>query len=91
MNKEYKVRIERVTQYIEANISNNISLTEVAKVSFFSPYHFHRIMRAHLNESLMAYVIRLRLDHSAMLILNTGFSVSDIAYKSHRSCSFRSV
>jgi len=79
--QDYHQRVNKVLNYIHTHLDEKLDINYLAGISNFSPFHFHRIMRAHLNESLMAYVIRLRLDHAAMLILNTGFSVSDIAYK----------
>lgn len=79
--QDYHQRVNKVLNYIHTHLDEKLDINHLAGISNFSPYHFHRIMRAHLNESLMAYVIRLRLDHAAMLILNTGFSVSDIAYR----------
>ncbi|MEH6451502.1 MAG: GyrI-like domain-containing protein [Psychromonas sp.] len=88
MNKEYKARIERVTQYIEANISNNISLTEVAKVSCFSPYHFHRIFTAIVGETVNDYIVRRRLERAInSLIFKTELSITQVAFDNGFSSS----
>jgi AraC family transcriptional regulator len=44
--EEYRSRINRVIDYIEANIDRDLSLPELAEVAHFSPFHFHRIFRA---------------------------------------------
>lgn len=80
-SQDYLQRVNKVLNYIHSHLDENLDINYLAGISHFSPFHFHRIMRAHLNEPLMAYVVRLRLDHAAMLILNTRFSVTDIAYK----------
>jgi AraC family transcriptional regulator len=41
--EEYISRINRVVDYIEKNISKNLSLEELAREAYFSKYHFHRI------------------------------------------------
>ena len=80
MNKEYKVRIDRVIQYIEANLANNISLTEVAKISHFSVYHFHRIFTGIVGETVNDYIVRRRLEHAAnLLIFKTELSITQVA------------
>lgn len=80
MNKKYKVRIDRVIQYIEANLANNISLTEVAKISHFSAYHFHRIFTGIVGETVNDYIVRRRLERAVkLLVFKTELSVTQIA------------
>ena len=62
MNKKYKARIDRVLNYIEINLANNISLNDVAAISHFSPYHFHRIFTASVGETVNDYISRRRLE-----------------------------
>jgi AraC family transcriptional regulator len=88
MNKEYKVRIGRVIQYIEGNLTNKISLTEVAKVSYFSAYHFHRIFSAIMGETVNDYIVRRRLERAVnLLIFQTELSVTQVALDSGFSSS----
>lgn len=80
MNKQYKVRIDRVIQYIEANLANNISLAEVASVSHFSAYHFHRIFTGIVGETVNDYIVRRRLECAVnLLIFKTELSVTQVA------------
>ncbi|PHS29651.1 MAG: AraC family transcriptional regulator [Methylophaga sp.] len=80
MNKKYKVRIDRVIQYIEANLAHKISLTEVANISHFSVYHFHRIFTGIVGETINDYIVRRRLERAAnLLIFKTELSVTQIA------------
>ena len=88
MNKEYKVRIDRVIQYIEANLTQNISLSEVAKVSHFSAYHFHRIFTAIMGETVNDYIVRRRLEKAInVLIFQPQLSVTQVALDSGFSSS----
>ena len=61
----YRERILRVRLHIEAHLDESISLEELAAVACFSPYHFHRIFRALVGESVMEHVRRLRLERAA--------------------------
>jgi AraC family transcriptional regulator len=79
--RDYHERINKVLHYINAHLDEKMELEKLASLSNFSPFHFHRIMRAHLNESLGSYILRARLDTAARLLEFTGMSVSDIAYK----------
>ena len=83
MNKEYKVRINRAIQYIEANLANKISLSEVADVSYFSAYHFHRIFTGIVGETVNDYIVRRRLEGAVnLLIFKTELSVTQVALDS---------
>ena len=83
MNKEYKVRINRAIQYIEANLTNKISLSEVADVSYFSAYHFHRIFTGIVGETVNDYIVRRRLEGAVnLLIFKTELSVTQVALDS---------
>ena len=42
---EYIYRVNRVIDYIDANIGREVSLKELAAVAGFSEYHFHRIFK----------------------------------------------
>ena len=76
MNKKYKIRIDRVIQYIETNLSNKISLAEVANVSHFSAYHFHRIFTGIVGETVNDYIVRRRLEQAVnLLIFKTELSI----------------
>jgi AraC family transcriptional regulator len=39
--KEYIYRINRVVDYIEGHLDEELSLERLAGVANFSPYHFH--------------------------------------------------
>jgi AraC family transcriptional regulator len=77
----YFERINRVLVYIESNLGEKMDLETLAGVAHFSPYHFHKIMRAYLRESLGSYIIRVRLDTAASLLIYSAEQVSGIAYR----------
>ncbi|WP_151172747.1 AraC family transcriptional regulator [Pseudoalteromonas ruthenica] len=87
MDREYKKRIERVIQYIETHLTEKISLADVAKVSHFSPYHFHRIFTGVIGETVNDYIARRRLERAAnLLIFKDQLTVTEIAL----ACGFSS-
>jgi AraC family transcriptional regulator len=61
----YKERILRVLVFIQQNLGNELSLDELAKTAHFSAYHFHRIFRGIVGESLKEHIRRLRLERAA--------------------------
>ena len=76
----YKKRILRVLMYIQQNLDRQMSLEELSKKAHFSPYHFHRIFRAVVNETLQEHIRRLRLERAAMNLKHTDKPVTDIAF-----------
>lgn len=87
LREEYIGRINRVIDYIESNISQELSLEELAAVAHFSPFHFHRTFGAMVGETLSGFIKRLRIEKAAsMLTQNPKKSITEIAYK----CGFSS-
>jgi AraC family transcriptional regulator len=77
----YFERINKVLWYIDRNLGEKMNLETLAEIAHFSPFHFHKIMRAYLHESLGSYIIRVRLDTAASLLLYSTETMSDIAYR----------
>lgn len=65
----YQQRLLPVLQFIETHLNEGLSLSEAAKMSHFSKFHFQRIFCAMMGESLQVYINRLRLEEAANLIL----------------------
>jgi AraC family transcriptional regulator len=76
----YRQRILRVQMFIQENLDGDLSLDRLARVACFSPYHFHRIFRGLVGESVYAYVRRLRLESAAMALKNTSREIVRIAF-----------
>jgi AraC family transcriptional regulator len=82
LREEYTSRVNRVIDYIEANISKDLSLGELAEVAHFSTFHFHRIFRAMVDETLNDFIKRIRVEKAATkLVLNPKKSVTEIAFE----------
>src|SRR5215467_754770 len=85
-NSEYVQRINRVIDYLRANLSRQIKLEELAKVACFSDFHFHRIFGAVSGETLNGFTNRIRLEKAARLLRYSDRSLTDIAL----DCGFSS-
>jgi AraC family transcriptional regulator len=77
--RDYRERINRVIFHIEAHLGEPLNLEELAKVAYFSPYHFHRIFAAFTREPLAAFIRRLRLERAAQHLLHLDAPVTEIA------------
>lgn len=86
--KEYLGRINRVLDYVEANLDKELSLVILSEVALFSPFHFHRIFYAFMGETISDFVKRKRVEKAAsLLISNSDEPISSVAYY----CGFNSV
>ncbi len=79
-NNVYLNRINRVLDYINDGYANDLSLESLAGVAHFSPYHFHRIFKSVVGESLYKYIQRIRIEKAAhSLKYHHNKSVTEIA------------
>ena len=77
---EYIARICKVQDYIETYYFQNSSVEKLAEVAGFSKYHFNRIFKGILHESLSQYVNRIRIEHSFFLLAyRIDLSITEIA------------
>jgi len=77
---EYTARINRVIDYIEKNLDGDLDLETLAGVANFSRFHFHRIFKAMVNETLNRFIQRVRVEKAAMqLVSNPRKSITEIA------------
>ncbi len=85
--KEYISRINNVIDYIDGHIDEKINLEKLSQIAYFSPFHFHRLFCAILNETPLDYLNRTRLQKAAnILVMNPGLSITETAY----NCGFQS-
>lgn len=71
--REYYARLNRALDYIYKNIDKALSLEDVADAAGFSPFHFHRIFRAMVAETLNDYIKRIRLERAANTLVHNPF------------------
>lgn len=77
---DYIESITRVVKYIDDNLDQELSVERLADVALFSKFHFHRIFKGAVGESLTAYVIRRRLERAIFLFKSRGdLTVTQVA------------
>ena len=75
----YAERIRRVVDYLGAHLDDTLDLETLARVACLSPYHFHRVYRGLLGETVNDTVRRLRLNRAALDLLDREVSVERAA------------
>ncbi len=77
----YRKQINKALTYIEKNLDKQLQITEIAEIAGLSKFHFHRIIKAYLGESLIQYVIRLKMESAAKQLLFSNKKINEIAYQ----------
>lgn len=82
MNENYKSRINKVLVFIQENLEHELTLASLAKIAMYSPFHFHRIFSAVVNEPLYVYISRKRIEKSAaILCADKQKTIASIAFE----------
>lgn len=102
LRAEYAARFNRVVDHVQAHLGEPMDLETLARVACFSPFHFHRLFRSWMGETLQQFIQRLRLERAAWLLsyrpeasvteiaLPCGFSSSAAfarAFREHHGCT----
>jgi len=84
----YVARLNKVIDYIHAQLDQLLSLNTLADVAGFSPFHFHRIFKGLAGETLGEYIQRARLERAANLLL---YRPQDTVLQIALGCGFTSA
>lgn len=79
--EEYLKQINLMVEYICNHLDDAIDTGTLAEMSGFSPWHFHRIVKAFLGEPIGAFILRKRMETAARLLRFTELPIQDIAYR----------
>jgi AraC family transcriptional regulator len=86
-NPDCVARINRAIDYVTAHLADPLPLADVARAAGFSSYHFHRIFRGFMDETLASFVKRTRLERAVYLLSHRrGATLTEIAL----ACGFSS-
>ncbi|MDL2217875.1 AraC family transcriptional regulator [Christensenellaceae bacterium OttesenSCG-928-M15] len=78
--KEQTLAVQRMQEYIEAHLEEELTMADLARASRFSPWHSYRLFKAYTNLTPTEYIRRLRLSKSALRLKNENCRVTDVAY-----------
>ncbi len=80
--EEHIEAVQRMQEYIEENLSNEITMAQLAEVSLYSPWYSYRLFVQHLDMTPAVYIRRLRLSKSALKLRDENVRITDVAYES---------
>ena len=79
--------LKRIQAFIADNLSQPLTLADLAAEAALSDYHFARMFRQTTGQSPHQYVMQQRMDKARQLLRKTQLSLTDIAY----DCGFSSL
>lgn len=74
--------VQRMQDYIEAHLDEEIGLSDLSRVSLYSPWYSYRIFKEYTGETPAAYLRALRLSRSALRLKAGECRVTDAALDS---------
>ena len=76
------VRINQALYFIEQNLDKDLSLNVLARITCYSPFHFHRIFTAICGETPHEFVIRKRIEKIGWIMLKQKhIPIKEFAYQ----------
>lgn len=78
--KSYAETINKVCDYINAHINDDLSVEKLSQVANFSKFHFHRQFSTYTGLNVARYILMLRLKRASyQLVFNKDYRIIDIA------------
>ena len=78
--------IVRATDFIKNNLTGDLNLNNISAVAGFSPTYFHKLFKSFTGQTVCKYIEEKRIQRALNFLLETDFTVTEIAY----SCGFSS-
>lgn len=78
---EHTLKLKSVLEYIGDHYTEELSIASLAKLCYFSEYHFMRFFKKYVGVSCLEYIKDLRLEHAAELLPDSP-SILDAALAS---------
>lgn len=78
--KEQIMAVQKMQDYIEEHIREEITLAKLSEISMFSPWYSYRLFKQYTGVTPSDYVRKLRLSESARHLKTEDCKVIDVAY-----------
>jgi AraC family transcriptional regulator len=78
--------LRQVLEYVRSNLSQDLSIINIAQVAGMSPYYFMRMFKKSMHVTFRQYIIQIRIDRAQELLRSRELSIADIALQ----CGFSS-
>lgn len=87
LEDEHTAKLKLVLEYIGEHYAEDLTIPQLARLCFFSEYHFMRFFKKYVGVSCLEYIKNLRLEKAASRLAQGGQSVLDVSL----SCGFSNL
>ena len=87
LEDEHTAKLKLVLEYIGEHYGEDLSVSQLSGLCYFSEYHFMRFFKKYTGSSCLEYIKNLRLERAASHLSQGGRSVLDISL----SCGFSNL
>jgi len=71
-------RLRHVTEFIEENLENDLSLAEIAQAADLSPYHFARSFKKTTGFTPIQFLMQRRIEYAKSMLCETELTIAEI-------------
>lgn len=76
-----EVQIKEVVRYLEQHCSEAVNLEQAAQIANLSPFHFHRVFKALVGETVAEFIRRMCHEKAAQSLMFQDKSVTTVAFE----------
>ncbi len=80
-------RLSAVYKYVQQHFNDDISLADVSAIANLTPQSFCRMFKKRTNKHFVEYINEVRISRACSYLLETDWSISEIAY----NCGYKTV
>ncbi len=77
INDVYKT-FPKIVEYINSNLSESLSISDIAKRSLYSPSYFSKLFKEYYGQTVKEYVTAKRIEHASTLLSTTSLTIDEI-------------
>ncbi|MFA0607205.1 helix-turn-helix domain-containing protein [Vibrio amylolyticus] len=81
MFKQFDNRVRNVVDYMEAHLSDVLTIDSLAEVACLSPTQLKTLFKKQTSDSVMQYLTNMRMERAKALLLNTDYPIPVVAEK----------
>ncbi|WP_461537040.1 helix-turn-helix domain-containing protein [Spongorhabdus nitratireducens] len=79
--KQFDHRIREAVEYIEAHITDELPINELARVACLSPTQFKKLFKEQTGLTAIQYIIKFRMEKAQALLIHTDYPNQIVAEK----------
>jgi len=73
--------IRKVREFIRSNYKKKITLQDISKAVYLSPYYLSHIFKKETGSTILEYLTKVRIEEAKKLLENTSWSSTQIAFE----------